>query len=571
MQGQNGMKVGSGYTLTTQLGAGNMGEVWRATRHTGEDVAIKLLRSELAKDRDFVQRFLQEAWVLTEIDSLHVVRMYDLVAEGETLALVMELVQGRDLGEYLKDKGTLSAAEATEIMCDVLAGLAAIHGRNIIHRDVKPENVMMDEMSGHVVPKVADLGVAAIIDESSQSRTTVAVGTPVYMSPEVCRGEAPEYASDLYACGIMMYELLTGVSPMGSGGRNMIMGRHMYYLPGRPDGIPDELWNFIEKLTAKDPANRGGTAADAQSWLTSLLPRLQNIAALPKLDEPPEPIRLNTHDHAGGTVFGTQFMGGDDSSTTEKGTERATPEVVIPGQSGQSPTPTPHHTNRNDMVVIGASAMTLVLGAVTIWYGSGLVEDYLNAGKSGAGASNTQSLLSAESQASREACTNYRDADGSPISPDDVDAPTPAKNGEDGAGRTTTYYASNMFDGTPTTAWRVPGDGSGDTITMRWDQPVTICTVGLINGYAKTDRTDGNDRYFEARKITSATWTAGSTTVADQNSLSTGDRTVQTTALQTPVTTSELTLRINDTSRPGRSSRDYTTISEIEVVGFIAP
>src|SRR4051794_31593500 len=160
--------LGSRYLLGAAIGSGAMGQVLRATTRDGEPVAIKVLRPELSSDPGVVSRFLQERHILEGLTEPHLVRVRDLVAEGSKLAIVMDLVEGPDLRTELARRGTFPAIQAAEIVDGVLAGLAAVHAAGVVHRDVKPENVLLSGGLPSGV-RLTDFGVAKLVEESQKS------------------------------------------------------------------------------------------------------------------------------------------------------------------------------------------------------------------------------------------------------------------------------------------------------------------------------------------------------------------------------------------------------------------
>jgi len=189
-----GTPLGQRYLLHEAIGRGAMGSVYRATRRdTGEELAAKVLHPELADDRTIVARFVQEGAILTGIRDPHVVAVRDLVVDGETLAILSDLVEGTDLRRYLRAHGPLPAATAAGIAAQILRGLAAGHAEGVIHRDIKPENVLVDSPgsdasgSGPAPPlvRVTDFGVARLAGTAGLTRMTSLIGTPDYMAPEM--------------------------------------------------------------------------------------------------------------------------------------------------------------------------------------------------------------------------------------------------------------------------------------------------------------------------------------------------------------------------------------------------
>jgi hypothetical protein len=266
--------LGSSYLLVEPLGRGGMGRVWRGTlRSGGEQVAVKVLNSELAADPEIVARFLQERGILVGLAHPHLVKVRDLVAEGETLAIVMDLVQG-DLRRYLAEKGSLTPAFSAGLMAQVLTGLAAVHGAGIVHRDLKPENILLDRTHGDPPrARVSDFGIARLTTGPALTRTTGLIGTPEYMAPEMAEQHDVGPPVDVYAAGIVLYELLAGRTPFGGGPAMAILRRHLDEAPERPDGLPDALWQLLSEMLAKQPELRP-TAALAAERLVALVPAL---------------------------------------------------------------------------------------------------------------------------------------------------------------------------------------------------------------------------------------------------------------------------------------------------------
>ena len=252
-----GQPIGSRYELESQLGRGAFGSVWRGrVRDTGEAVAIKVLLEELANDADVVTRFLRERTALVAMRHRSLVAIRDLVVEGDVLALVMQLVEGPDLRAYLRGRGTLGATETALVVADVAEALAVAHAAKIIHRDVKPANVLLKPEDGGYRPLLTDFGIARLADAPSVTRTSQVVGTPYYLAPEVISGQQPSPAVDVYACGIMFFELMTGRPPFRGSDAMEVFQAHQTQPPPRPDGVPDAIWTVIASALAKDPARR---------------------------------------------------------------------------------------------------------------------------------------------------------------------------------------------------------------------------------------------------------------------------------------------------------------------------
>ncbi|MBT2481016.1 serine/threonine-protein kinase [Streptomyces sp. ISL-94] len=291
-------KIGSRYTAHQILGRGSAGTVWLGEGPDGP-VAVKLLREDLASDQELVGRFVQERSALLGLEHPHVVSVRDLVVDGNDLALVMDLVRGTDLRTRLDRERRLAPEAAVAIVADVADALAAAHAAGVVHRDVKPENVLLD-MQGPLGPGGAhpalltDFGVAKLIDtpkRASASRpsapTTRIIGTPDYLAPEIVEGLPPRAAVDIYALATVLYELLAGFTPFGGGHPGAVLRRHVTETVVPLPGIPDELWQLIVQCLAKAPASRL-RASELSVRLRDLLPLLAGMPPL-DVDEPDEP------------------------------------------------------------------------------------------------------------------------------------------------------------------------------------------------------------------------------------------------------------------------------------------
>ncbi|MFJ9154214.1 serine/threonine-protein kinase [Streptomyces sp. NPDC102270] len=281
-------KIGSRYTANQILGRGSAGTVWLGEGPEGP-VAVKLLREDLASDQELVGRFVQERTALLGLEHPHVVSVRDLVVDGNDLALVMDLVRGTDLRTRLDREKRLAPEAAVAIVADVADGLAAAHAKGVVHRDVKPENILLD-MQGPLGPGGAhpalltDFGVAKLIDSPRRTRATKIIGTPDYLAPEIVEGLPPRASVDIYALATVLYELLAGFTPFGGGHPGAVLRRHVTETVVPLPGIPDELWQLIVQCLAKAPASRL-RASELGTRLRELLPLLAGMPPL-DVDEP---------------------------------------------------------------------------------------------------------------------------------------------------------------------------------------------------------------------------------------------------------------------------------------------
>ncbi|MFA9432576.1 serine/threonine-protein kinase [Egicoccus sp. AB-alg2] len=240
--------AGGRYELGELLGAGGMGLVRRA-RDTvlDRDVAVKLLADNLAADADARERFLREARAAARVTDPHVVTVHDVGEEAGRPYLVMELVDGPSLADVLRRDGPLDPYDVVEVAAQALAGLAAAHAAGVLHRDVKPGNLLCGP-DGAV--KVADFGVAEAADVPGLTRTGFVLGTRSYLAPERLRGAPASVRTDLYALGATLVELLTGSPPSDTPARDVA-------------GLPVGLGRLLTRLTADDPEARPRSAEDA--------------------------------------------------------------------------------------------------------------------------------------------------------------------------------------------------------------------------------------------------------------------------------------------------------------------
>ncbi|MEW2399549.1 serine/threonine-protein kinase [Streptomyces sp. NPDC046862] len=281
-------KIGSRYTANQILGRGSAGTVWLGEGPEGP-VAIKLLREDLASDQELVGRFVQERTALLGLDHPNVVSVRDLVVDGNDLALVMDLVRGTDLRTRLDRERRMAPEAAVAIVADVADGLAAAHAAGVVHRDVKPENVLLD-MQGPLGPGGAhpalltDFGVAKLIDSPRRTRATKIIGTPDYLAPEIVEGLPPRASVDIYALATVLYELLAGFTPFGGGHPGAVLRRHVTETVVPLPGIPEELWQLLVQCLAKAPASRL-RASELGARLREQLPSLVGMPPL-DVDEP---------------------------------------------------------------------------------------------------------------------------------------------------------------------------------------------------------------------------------------------------------------------------------------------
>jgi serine/threonine-protein kinase len=230
-------------------------------------VALKVMHRSLAEDPDFVRRFIGEAKSVASLSHPNVVHVFDQGTDGDHVYLSMEYVRGRTLRDVLRERGRLPARDALEIMIPVLAALGAAHQAGMVHRDVKPENVLLTD-DGRV--KVVDFGLARAIEAGNQTRTGVMIGTIAYMSPEQVTAGVADARSDVYAAGVMLFELLTGHQPYQGDNPMSVAYRHVHDRVPAPSSlvgdVPPVLDTLVLSATGRDPNHR---PADATALLVA--------------------------------------------------------------------------------------------------------------------------------------------------------------------------------------------------------------------------------------------------------------------------------------------------------------
>lgn len=283
------------YELVDKLGEGGMGAVYRARRlHIGDEAAVKILHEKFVDEPATVERFQREAKAAAMLQHPNVVTIYDFSAargvgdESAPAYIVMELIRGESLRDLLQREGGLPTSRAVHLMREICAGVGAGHRRGVVHRDLKPDNVIVlsanSERETETV-KVVDFGIAKLRDmtnavqQPTLTQVGSVIGTPYYMSPEQCRGDSLDARSDVYALGALFYEMLTGAPPFTAPTVTGVIAKHLTEppppLPAKPDLSP-QLAQVVQRALAKDPAQRQADALefgkDLQQSLTASLP-----------------------------------------------------------------------------------------------------------------------------------------------------------------------------------------------------------------------------------------------------------------------------------------------------------
>lgn len=257
-------RVSDRYEIESRIAVGGMGIVYRARdERLGRTVALKILKDHLAHDERFVERFRREARSVASLGHPNIAALYDYGEDGDRHYIVMECVEGRDLAQVLRDEGRLSPERATHIAHQVCAALGAAHASGIVHRDVKPANILLGPDD---TVKVTDFGIARAAGDSTLTATGSILGTAHYLAPEQAAGETPSPATDVYAMGVVLFEMLTGATPFEGDSPVAVATRHLHETVPAPSSlapdVPAALDAVVLRATAKEPIERfaGGAA-----------------------------------------------------------------------------------------------------------------------------------------------------------------------------------------------------------------------------------------------------------------------------------------------------------------------
>ena len=268
-----GQKINDRYEIIKSIGEGGMANVFLANDIIlNRNVAVKVLRGDLSNDDKFIRRFEREALSVSNLSHPNIVEIYDVGEEDGEHYIVMEYIEGKTLKQLLKKRESLTLTEVIDIMTQLTDGISHAHESYIIHRDIKPQNIMIED-DGRI--KITDFGIAMALNATQLTQTNSVMGSVHYLPPEQASGKSATVKSDIYAMGIMMYELLTGTVPFRGDNAVEIALKHMKdKIPSvrkQDPSIPQSVENIILKATAKNPRNRYDSAKEMHEDLLNCL------------------------------------------------------------------------------------------------------------------------------------------------------------------------------------------------------------------------------------------------------------------------------------------------------------
>ena len=268
-----GQRLSDRYQIIKSIGEGGMANVFLAFDTILErEVAVKVLRGDLASDEKFVRRFQREALAASSLSNPNIVEVYDVGEDNGEYYIVMEYVEGKHLKNLIKKRGKLTVSEVVDISLQLTNGLSVAHDSYIIHRDIKPQNILI--LANGLV-KITDFGIAVALNATQLTQTNSVMGSVHYLPPEQATGKQATLQSDIYSIGILMYELLTGRLPyIGDNAVEIALKHLKEKMPDVKDelsNVPNSLANIITRATAKNPKNRYSDAREMYEDLKTCL------------------------------------------------------------------------------------------------------------------------------------------------------------------------------------------------------------------------------------------------------------------------------------------------------------
>jgi serine/threonine-protein kinase len=516
----------AGYRIESLLGRGGMGVVYRAEHiRLQRPVALKVLAHEVASEASFQQRFVRESQMAASLDHPNIIPVHDAGEVEGVLYLSMKLVDGSDLKDVIERNGALEPHKAVELLDQVASALDAAHENGLVHRDVKPQNILVARERDHERVYLSDFGLTKHSEaESGLTATGTFMGTIDYVAPEQIQSQPVDGRTDVYALGCVAYECLTGRVPYERDTDVAKIYAHLSDVPPpistlRPD-LPAGLDTVIATAMARQKEHRYGSC---RAMVAALRTQLAAAAPAPAVAPAAAPAWAPAPQPAATAAHAT--------------VAQAPPPLPAPGWDYAQPAAP--RRSRAPILLAVVAALALLAGGAYFFFAD-------------------------ETDGPRD--NRNREEPTGPaqlltIGADDVTATSTAEPGVDAAGETVEYGASNVVDGDATTTWRTPGDGIGEALVLDLGQSVHVTRIGLIPGYAKVDPADQTDRFFENRRVVEVeySFTDGSTATQEF------EESPELQSVDVDETTETVTVTIVATTSHG--GRDYTPISEVEVFG----
>ncbi|MEM8923402.1 MAG: serine/threonine-protein kinase [Actinomycetota bacterium] len=546
----------AGYTAATLIGHGGFGAVYRAVDHDhGRDVAIKVLPG--LSDEQRRRRFDRERRAMGMLAGhSNVMPVHDsgYTANDEGY-IVMDFAPGGSLTDRVRGDGPLRWPEAVEVMAAVADATDAAHRHGVLHRDIKPDNILIDRFG---VPRLTDFGIAAVAGNATATTSTTA--TLAHAAPEVLDGRPSSAASDVYSLASTFYNLVLGHPPFvrqGDDGLAPLMARIITEPPPAlgGHGVPMAVEEVVARAMAKDPADRPSSANE-------LAHRLRAAAA--GGSAPPSSQATVIPGYGGEADAATAPLVASPPTSPPTRPPASAPATVSLDASSP-PVPVTGNVRRGggDGGGGGWVIVAVVVALLALFVGGFAAVRLLDNGGTAATTTTTGSTAPATATSTGGSSSTEVGPVGDLTRGALAVASGSAPDGVDGCGDATTFQPANVLDGDTATAWRIDGDGVGATISIRFDGSFTVTNVGLVPGYAKVDACDGVDRFAQNRRIEQVRWTIGDQVVVQ--TLDAARPELQIIALDAPMQVGEVTLEVLATTEPGE--RDFAAISEVVVLG----
>jgi serine/threonine-protein kinase len=490
--------VVAGYTIESVLGQGGMGIVYLARQRSPDRrLALKLINPAFADDESFRQHFLREATAAAAIDHPHILPVYDAGEADGVLFIAMRLVDGEDLRAILRAPDPMPFERIVTIVGQIGEALDAAHARGLVHRDVKPGNILVASKADPADPDfcyLTDFGVSAWMTSSAATMTSAGqmVGSANYAAPEQIEAKSVRAGADLYSLGCVLYECLTGRAPFAGRSPAATLYAQLHDEPPPPSSLRPELPAgvdaVVDRSLKKESEDRYASCRELTVDLRAALEG-ERLVAVPKPASVGSRSRFRSTWIAATTALAVLAVAFAGISLADR------------HEGGTGSTPSPTTTTRPPV---------------------------------------PQRIL-----------------EGVQVTASSVEPPH-----QDAAGNTVTYLPGHVIDGNVETAWRTPGNGRGETLTLLFSGPIEIVQVGMIPGYAKIDPVTSANRFLQDRIITDVRWLTPGVPPTDQHF--SPDPYPQLVRLS--ATTTQITVKILGTTKAG--GLDYTAISEIYVYGY---